>query len=139
MSQPTPQRDQATAQPTPAGTPASPTRQPPLTTAERQRRYQKKRKLELEELKTRLSDGPNSRLTRENTELKIELKKAQEIAHEKSLRLNEMIESSAKKKELDRCAKDCIKNILYKASPGLKHVMESTLRERGYIEWLNSD
>ncbi len=139
MSQPTPQRDQATAKPTPAPTPARPPRSAPLTTAERQHRYRMKKRIEFDELKAQISDGPVYRLTRENLEMKIQLKKAQEVAQEKSLRLKEMIESCTKKEEIDKGAKACIRTILYRASPGLKHTIESTLRERGYIEWLNSN
>ncbi len=129
----------ASAHPTPAPTPARPPRSAPLTAAERQRRYRMKKKMEFDELKAQISDGPAYRLTRENLEIKIQLKKAQEVAQEKSLRLKEMIESCAKKEEIDKGAKACIKNILYRASPGAKHVIESTLREQGYIEWLNTD
>ena len=139
LPKPIPQGDQATAQPTPAGTPAQPPRRPPLTTAERQRRHRIKKKIELEGLNEKLSDGLITKLTRENLELKIELKKAQEIAQEKAFRLKEIVDSCARKDEITKSAKDCIRTALYRASPGAKSMIESSLRERGYIEWLNSE
>lgn len=138
MSQPTPQRDQATAQPATAGTPARPPRRPPLTAAERQQRHRMKKKAELEVLKSRLTESQNASLKQENQELQIELKKAQELARETSSRLKEMIESCAREDEIKNGIKDCIKTVLYRASPGMKNMIESSLRERGYIEWFNS-
>lgn len=121
------------------GTQAQPPRRPPLTTAERQRRHRMKKKIELDGLKERLSDGLAAKLTRENLELKIELKKAQEIAQEKAMQLKEIVASCAKKDEITKGAKDCIRTALYRASPGAKSMVESSLRERGYIEWFNSE
>lgn len=139
LTKPIPQGDQATTQPTPAGTPAQPPRRSPLTAAERQQRHRKKKQAELEVLKSRLTESQNTSLKQENQELRIELKKAQEIAQEKAMQLKEIVASCAKKDEITKGAKDCIRTALYRASPGAKSMVESSLRERGYIEWFNSE
>ncbi len=69
--------------------------------------------------------------------MRIELAKAREIAQEKTQKLRELMESSAQREEFELGAKNCIKNILYRASLGTRKLFESSMRASGYIKWLD--
>lgn len=139
MSQPTTKPTQAAPQPASAAAPAKPPRRPPLTVAERQRRHRAKQKQQLEELKKQVSEGVVSRLANENAAIKNELKKAQEIAIEKSFRLKELMESIARREEQERSVRACLKTILYRATPGVRKMFENGFQKAGCIEWLDAD
>lgn len=114
-------------------------KRPPLTLAERQRRYREKKRAQIEALKSNSLDSAIARLERENSELRAELQKARETDREKTFRLSELMKLSKSRDEEENGVKDCIKTILYRATLGTKKMFETAMRERGYIEWLYSE
>ena len=110
-------------------------KRPPLTNAERQRRYRNKRQAEFE---AAMRGIPPAAIKRSKAEGDRFAALLQEIKHHKANTRQARAELEPLQRQLDGL-RLAIRTVLARMSPAALQVARTALTEWGYIEWLDAD